>query len=303
MEKLTCAAAKQFDLVDYLSSIGYQPQKINNNDYWYLSPLREEKTASFKVNRKLGVWYDHALGKGGDLIDFGTLYFKCNVSDLLQRLSDQRMDLSFHPPASRHHAGEKKDADAASKIVILGTRPLTEPSLLSYLNKRYISLAAAQPLCKEVDFLLYGKQYTVIGFQNNAGGFELRSDNFKGGSSPKDITFIDNGSKQLAVFEGFFSYLSFRETRGGRSQDLTNFLVLNSLSFFEKSRPLIEKHEQVNLYLDRDRAGMKYTAQAIEWNRELYKDQSHLYTGHKDLNDWLGSQRQQKPKHRLKQGF
>jgi len=31
--------------------------------YWYLSPLREEKEASFKVNRKKNVWYDHGIGK------------------------------------------------------------------------------------------------------------------------------------------------------------------------------------------------------------------------------------------------
>jgi DNA primase len=83
MEKLTCIGAKQIDLVDYLASLGHQPQKVNNQDYWYLSPLRDEKTASFKVNRKLNVWYDHATGKGGNVIDLGTEYFKCSVADLL----------------------------------------------------------------------------------------------------------------------------------------------------------------------------------------------------------------------------
>ena len=36
-------------MIDYLSKLGYQPAKIKNNDYWYLSPLREERTPSFKV--------------------------------------------------------------------------------------------------------------------------------------------------------------------------------------------------------------------------------------------------------------
>ncbi|RKR84407.1 Toprim domain-containing protein [Mucilaginibacter gracilis] len=304
MGKLTCDTAKQIDLVDYLASLGYQPQKISRQDYWYLSPLREENDASFKVNRKLNVWYDHAMGKGGDLIDFGTRYFKCTIGDLLQRLSDHSMVFSFHPPLSGAAiAGEKKETDAESRIVILGTRPLAGEPLLTYLDQRYISLAAARPHCREVDFLLYNKQYTVIGFQNNAGGYELRSANFKGSSSPKDITFIDNGSKRLAVFEGFFSYLSFREMQKGRSLNLPNFLVLNSLSFFEKSRSLMEQHTKVNLYLDRDQAGIKCTAQAIEWNGKQYKDQSGLYAGHKDLNDWLKSQKRQQPKQRLKPRF
>jgi hypothetical protein len=61
MKKLTMAQAKQTDLVDYLAFLGHRPQKVRNEDYWYLSPLREEKTASFKVNRKKNVWYDHGV--------------------------------------------------------------------------------------------------------------------------------------------------------------------------------------------------------------------------------------------------
>lgn len=48
-----CAEAKRIDLVGYLASLGHLPQKVRNEDYWYLSPLREEKTPSFKANRRL----------------------------------------------------------------------------------------------------------------------------------------------------------------------------------------------------------------------------------------------------------
>lgn len=40
---------KRIDLVDYLDTLGIRPQKIRNSDYWYLSPLRQEKTPSFKT--------------------------------------------------------------------------------------------------------------------------------------------------------------------------------------------------------------------------------------------------------------
>src|SRR4051795_6727649 len=94
----TIQQAKQVDLVEYLEELGYQPQRIRNNDYWYLSPLRDEKTASFKVNAKLNAWYDHGIGKGGNIIDFGILYHRCTVSELLQRLGQTGgSDLSFHP--------------------------------------------------------------------------------------------------------------------------------------------------------------------------------------------------------------
>ena len=83
MKKFSCDDAKQIDLVDYLASLDHHPKKIHGNDYWYLSPFRNEKTASFKLDRKKNLWFDHGTGKGGDLIDFGTQYLNCPVTELL----------------------------------------------------------------------------------------------------------------------------------------------------------------------------------------------------------------------------
>jgi len=92
---LSISEAKEMDMVNYLSALGHEPAKIRNNDYWYLSPLREEKTPSFKVNRKLNRWYDHGLGRGGNLIDFGIEYHHCTFGELLNKLSG---NLSFQKP-------------------------------------------------------------------------------------------------------------------------------------------------------------------------------------------------------------
>jgi hypothetical protein len=299
MEKLMCADAKQLDLVDYLASLGHEPQKVKNQDYWYLSPLREEKTPSFKINRRLNVWYDHGTGKGGDLVDFGTQYHNCSVSDLLGRLSQYRpgQSLSFQQPFLSSTsfptqvpiAGEKKESPD-SKIVILAARPLVDQTLLDYVGKRAIPQEIAQRSCREVDFLLYGKQHTVIGFPNRSGGYELRGEHFKGSSAPKDISFIDNRTEQIIVFEGFFNYLSFQAINKNKQPPLTNCLVLNSLSFLEKSRPLMEKYSQIFLALDRDAAGISHTKQALQWDRDKYIDRSDYYQGYKDLNEWLTHQ-------------
>ena len=88
MKKVSCAQAKELDLVDYLASVGYEPTQIRNHDDWYLSPLRDEKTPSFKVNRNMNRWYDFGEGKGGNIIDFGILYHNCNVKELLIKLSE-----------------------------------------------------------------------------------------------------------------------------------------------------------------------------------------------------------------------
>lgn len=290
MEKLSCAQAKELDLVDYLATLGYEPAKVKNQDYWYRSPFRDEKTPSFKVNRDLKVWYDHGSGQGGDLVDFGTLYYKCTVRELLDRLSEHRPGItsSFQQPYPSQPlgAGEKKNSPD-SKIVIVDTRSLMDRVLIEYLEKRGIPLDIAQRSCREVDFRLYGKQQTVIGFPNRSGGYELRNEHFKGSSAPKDISFIDNSTEQIAVFEGFFNYLSFQTINKNQQAPLTNCLVLNSLSFLEKSRPLMEQHARIHLILDRDTAGRASTQKALQWGRDKYIDRSDFYQGRKDLNEWL----------------
>jgi len=77
---MNCGQANQIDLVDYLHALGYDPGKIRREDFWYLSPLRDEKEVSFKVNKNKNVWYDHGLGKGGRLVDFATEYYRFDVS-------------------------------------------------------------------------------------------------------------------------------------------------------------------------------------------------------------------------------
>lgn len=253
MQKLTCEQAKQIDIVDYLAGLNYQPKRIKNNDYWYTSPFREEKTPSFKVNRKLNSFYDHGLGKGGNLIDLGILLHHCTVREFLERLTN----FSFHPHTITRpipqYANEKRN------IKIIAARPITSKELCNYLEERKIPLAIANKFCKEVEFELYHKRFTAIGFQNKAGGYELRNKYFKGSSTPKDVSLIDNHTEQLAVFEGFFSFLSFCAINKNLQAPLTNCLVLNSLAFFEKNGPLMEKYSQVHLVLDRDAAGIKHT--------------------------------------------
>ncbi len=159
---------------------------------------------------------------------------------------------------------------------MIAARPLTNPSLCRYLNERKIPFEIAKKYCKEVEFELNGKQYFAIGFENKSGGFELRNRLFKGSSSPKDVTLINYPDcKNIAVFEGFFSFLSY-QTLQQKNNPLTNFLILNSLSLFEKSRSIMEEHGKINLYLDRDQAGLKQTQNALKWDTK-YVDRSHLY--------------------------
>jgi Toprim-like/CHC2 zinc finger len=278
--------AKQIDLVEYLSSLGFKPVKIRSNDYWYHSPLRDEKTPSFKIDRTINCWYDHGLGKGGNLVDFGMVYFNCSSAEFLQRLNGK---FFLHQPTRIISTKEAKE----NKLLILGDFILSSPHLINYLAKREIPYPIADKYCKEVRYQMNGKVYYGIGFKTDSGSFEIRNPFLKSASSPKSITTIKNGSDEVAVFEGFFDFLSYKALEEKNSLPKTDYIVLNSLSFFEKSRTVMENYNQVKLYLDNDKAGQNCSRYALSLC-DKYKDESSLYKKFKDLNDWL-------VKHDLKQ--
>lgn len=278
-QRLSIAKAKAMDMVDYLSRLGYKPAKVRNNDYWYVSPLRDEKTPSFKVNRKLNRWYDHGLGKGGNLIDFAILHQNCTIGEFLQKLNG---DFSFHQPIF-HQPNELK---TEKKLNVLQEFSISSFALLRYLEQRRIPINVADQFCREIRYELNDKIYYGIGFKNDSGGYEIRNPYFKTSSSPKDITTIKNKAKEAVVFEGFFDFLSFIAIHKNQPATESNFVILNSVSFFEKARPFMEQHEIIRLYLDRDTTGQNYSHYALSLSNK-YKDESKLYEYHKDFNDWM----------------
>jgi len=282
MEKIlkgvSCNTANQIDIVSYLTDCGYEPVKVRGEDYWYLSPLRNENTASFKVNRQLNRWYDHGIGKGGKLVDLGIALFDCSVAEFLQKLT---------APVSFHKAPQLpfSELETTPAITITEVNPIRSPALFAYLRSRKISIEIALEYCSQVHYSIGPKSFYALGFRNDAGGYELRSKYFKGSSSPKDLRLIKNGFDQLCIFEGFFDFLSFLTLTKSR-QTNADYLVLNSLSFFEKALMLSEEYAVKRLYLDRDKAGQNCSLQVIALNKDFI-DESKLYKGYKDLNDYL----------------
>jgi len=293
--QLSCSQAKEMDLVNFLYSIDFLPQKIRGSDHWYLSPLREEKEASFKVNKEKNVWYDHGIGKGGNLVDFVMEFYRCNISEALQKLSlfqPQSIikSIAQTPPVHLQKNGLKNELVAGEMAIkiITAKQPIESLMLCSYLRRRGIDKNIADKFCHEVVFKMGDKEkeYIAIGFKNNLGGFELRNEYFKGSSHPKNVTYLDNKAiNNITVFEGFFDFLSYQTIHQNQQQELTNFLVLNSLAFFERSLHLMEKYENIHLFLDNDKAGRNCLDLAQKRSRN-FKDESKLYSKYKDLNEW-----------------
>ncbi len=281
--KLSFIEAKQIPITEYLTGLGFEPTKIRGADYWYHSPFREERTPSFKVNTNLNVWFDHGTGEGGTILDLGAKLNQCTLSEFLEKLSLGNYQPSLH----RQPNTEKPE----SKLEVLAVNKISSPDLLYYLRTRGISIDLAREYCKEVDFRIGERKYKAIGFPNQSNAFELRNSWFKGSSSPKDISIINNTSSSVSVLEGFIDFLSVMQVDHKQTSEMihsNDFLILNSLSLLTRSIPLLQSYKTVNIFLDNDLAAREAKL-SLHIKGIRFHDASVLYKDFKDMNDYLVS--------------
>ena len=271
---------KQIAITDYLQQQGYAPARVQGIHYWYYSPLRNERTPSFKVNTERNQWYDFGSGEHGDIIDLVCALHRCTISKAIRLLSGAKQvahqEFSF--------GGERKIYER--KLEILSAQPLSNPNLLRYLAARAIPLPIASAYCSEVLFRNMKRTYYAIGFANDALGWEIRNMYFKGCIAPKAITTISKATDVLQIFEGFMGFLSWQTLNPSSTCDT---IVLNSLALLPRIQEKIKSYKQVESFLDNDDAGRK----SFEILKHFYPsviDGSVRYQTHKDLNEWLVAQ-------------
>lgn len=281
---MTLEEAKRIDITEWLASHGYQPAYRSGENWWYLSmfPDRAEHTPSFKVNTRLNRWIDFGDGRKGSLIDLGTRYHRCSIPEFLKKLDREP---AIFQQDHRHTAPDP--ATLRVGITLLDVRDLMALPLLRYLQGRHIPLNIARQYCKEVYFQIRRRTYYAIGFPNRAGGFELRNDYMKTSTSPKDSSWLKADAPQLAVFEGFFDFLSHKTLTSNQPSVPQDCLILNSTTFFNKYLSEMQQYDGVDLYLDRDLTGQKFTRQALQLDPQKFVDRSSLYPLYKDLNEML----------------
>lgn len=258
-------------ITDFLQEHGHQPTSVKGNNWWYLSPLRNEHTASFKVDVSKNVWYDFGLGTGGNLRMLIRLLFHDNNHDLF---SNHFFETRFPMTTSR-----LSDNRAFTDVTVMELR---NRSLLSYLKGRSISEAIATQYCKEIHYTNHGKRYYAVGFANRSGGYEIRNVYFKGCISPKDISVIEHGYGDCHVFEGFMDFLSYVELHGD-----CDAVVLNSVINVTKALSILNKYHKVYCHLDNDEAGRNATLQIMRVCECGVVDASSEYAESKDINEFL----------------
>ena len=272
---------QSYEIVAFLARYGFRPASIKGDNYWYISMIREpEGRASFKVDSRKNLWYDHALGAGGNLVDLACRLFQNSDVKEVMRLITEGLS-SFHPQKTEVRVRQ----DVSSGLRITSEGIIESDYLLRYLSSRGVSEEVAKRYCFQVNYENGRREFNATGFRNRAGGIELRSVNFKSCIAPKDVSYIDNTGNKLLVFEGFMDFLSYWMLPVFQISD-ANFLILNSTSQLKRAHEFLAAPGPKYLFLDNDKAGFE-TAAYIKHNYPNVIDMAVMYAGCKDLNDFL----------------
>lgn len=293
--KMNSQQAKRIQLVDLLAKLGFDPQQQKNGgrEFWYCSPFRDEKTASFKVLTTNNVWYDHGEGEGGNVLDFALKYANLtSIKEALAWLSNYGDSLPFIPVPKHSRNTKQSSNKSENKHVLKSAKALHMPLLFDYAQSRGIDRILAREYLQQVHFYNTKnpeKTFFALGFENASGGFEYRNSYFGGTIGSKDVTHIRGNTnfEQVDVFEGFFDFLSFLVLAKQKTPK-SNVIVLNSLSMTQRAINIIhqEHYSSIRLWLDNDPAGDKATNTFLEALSGV-KDCRTRYAPKKDLNDFL----------------
>ena len=276
---MNCKQFNSIKLKEVLASLGHLPIKQNEKEAWYLNPFGTETQASFKLDKKLNLWYLHSEGIGGNNTDFIMKYQNVSVKEVLEWAEKQNFS-SFQQQSFQRQNLE----NLHKNYEILEIKNIKHSALLEYLNERKV--ANQTKFTQEIHYRMNGKNYFGIGFKNDSGGYEIRNKFAKICLGKKDISTIKNGSKSVKIFEGFFDFLSFKNIEGYLGKEPSDYIILNSVSMIYKAQKSFEDYKNIELYFDNDEAGNR-AVEILKKELNNVEDARILYSGFKDLNEYL----------------
>lgn len=308
--------AKLLSLPDILSRLGYEPTLIKKggNEYWYKSPFREEKDASFHTSFLGGKWIWKDFGdRGGTVIDF-VMQLKgfSQVGDALQFLEKMYRGRPFSQPVAKSIEETRQQTDLFSfqqqensspeatvlELEFIEAHEIRNPLIHSYLTKeRAIPRKLADLYLKEIKYRnkKNERDYFAFGMENESGGYEIRaasdSYSFKSALVKRDITVIRGKApekKAVSVFEGMTDFLSLLAMMN-ISQLSGDAIVMHSLSSFQRTVDFIKSQDYttINTFLDNDKSGEEHTEKFKMEFGDRVVPQNSLFAPYADINDAL----------------
>ncbi|WP_139423023.1 toprim domain-containing protein [Chryseobacterium mulctrae] len=289
---MNCKQFNSIKLEEVLQILGHLPTKQTEKEAWFLNPFAKENHASFKINKNLNYWYLHSEGIGGNNVNFMKKYLNASVKEVLEWAENQSFS-SFQ----QQKTSNSKLENLSKNYEIIEIKNVQHPALLEYLKERNVENQTQ--FLNEIHYRMNDKNYFGIGFKNDSGGYEIRNRYSKICLGKKDVSTIRNSSNSVRIFEGFFDFLSFKNVESFLEKEPSNYIILNSVSMIHNIKNSLGNYENIELYFDNDEAGNR-AVEMIENENKNVEDCRILYSGFKDLNDWLS---RNNPKNELKIQF
>lgn len=77
---------RSIDIVAFISQFVELEQR--GDEWWGLSPFKDEKTPSFSVRPNPPFWFDYSSGQGGNVYSFVKAYFRCSGYETVKKLQE-----------------------------------------------------------------------------------------------------------------------------------------------------------------------------------------------------------------------
>jgi hypothetical protein len=302
--------ANNIPLSEILEKIGCRPVKVRGNEIWYLSPFRDEKTASFKIHTEKNVWQDFGLGAGGsfglektggDVVKFIRYYLMfhnedCMTADALRWL---RNIFPSYSVSSYSYSFPRREepAEQAPALTLQSVAELKHEGLIDYIERRGIPAGLAKKYVKQA--VLHngntGNFIYAICLTNEAEGYELRNKFFKGCIGSKNVSVIrgeKTPAQEVHVFEGFIDFLSALALQNKTKLE-GDAIILNSVNCLPKAFVYIKDYSYRTVYswLDNDETGSDATEVLKEFVTAecdlSFKPMNGTYEPQKDVNEFL----------------
>ena len=224
----------------------------------------------------------------------------CDRYFAIKRIIEIKNGGRFFIPVSKQISQSAYRQAPALKVV--SSAFISDDTLLRYASGRGISEDILRLYCREVA-VRKGRSNSVqsyIGFPNNGDGFVLRSaesgpcgkrctNSAPTYLSPDGILIAEPADCTVAIFEGFFDFLSFIERRRSTHGIIPDcdICVLNSVTNMKRSLDFILGHESIDLFLDNDKAGRDTSEAIIKAAPGIdVMDHSGEYAGYGDFNEF-----------------
>ena len=311
---MNCKQANDIPIKDVIERIGGVGNGIQKGkDVWYPSPFRDEKKPSFRIDIQSNRWKDFGKpGKcEGTVIDFIVELKSCSINEALSIIEEFTIETRGQIKASFSSFQEQDsptllnpqnnfidklgenystENQLSDNLEILRVDELQNIALLDYVRSRKIDVEIAKKYLKEIYFHnnKANKTFFALAFKNDSGAYEYRNKYLGGVIGHKDITTINGEGSKLAVFEGFFDFLTYL-TLEGEIEAKNTSIVLNSVNIVSKAVGKIRNSsfDEINLYLDNDSAGDQTTEILKKEFDELVCDKRDIYKDYKDYNEYL----------------